>query len=611
MRATALVFAGLALATVVAHAPVMRAGFVMDDVPIVKDNPVVAKGDLGAVVRAGYWGVGAGGESGLYRPVTILSFVLERGSGGTVDAAGAHAVNLALHLLTALLLVALLLRLGAGLFAAGAGGLLFGLHPVHVSVVSGLVGRAELLATLFTFAALCLHTWSAPWPGSKEPAPVWRPRLAAWGTGLAFFLAMGSKEAAATAPLLLPWIDLLYRPPRASERRPWIVDRLGAYAPTALATVVYLVLRTFATEALPGVPRVFAWQNPLVSYAGASRLYTALGLVARYLHLLFLPTHLSADYSGAAVIGKEASLVALRPLAGLAALLVLAAIAIFPFASPRARRIGPAALVASVAAALFLVSYLVVSNLFTPIGVAMAERLIYLPSAGLCALAAAVVFWIVRHHPSSTRWLAVAFSAIGLTFGVLTWRAASDWRDEDSLFRAMVRSIPASPLGHHMIGQRLAREGRLDEAMAEFDEVLRTTPDSSADLYEKAVLFARKGDLRSAEPLYERSVHLDPWFGPAQADYGIVLHRLGKTVAAERRLRYAVRAFPGMEKPVSELADLLFESGRYSESVPLYREAVRLGRSDIASRGEEAQRRATGTFSKGPIQGHLEDNRAR
>jgi hypothetical protein len=47
-----------------------------------------------------------------------------------------------------------------------------------------------------------------------------------------------------------------------------------------------------------------------------------------------------------------------------------------------------------------------------------------------------------------------------------------------------------------------------------------------------------------------------------------------------------------MEKPVSELAELLFETGRYAEAVPLYRQAVRLGRTDLGARLAEAQIRA-------------------
>jgi protein O-GlcNAc transferase len=127
--------------------------------------------------------------------------------------------------------------------------------------------------------------------------------------------------------------------------------------------------------------------------------------------------------------------------------------------------------------------------------------------------------------------------------------------------------------------------------------VLTTNPDSPSDLYEKALLYARRGDLAAAEPYYRRSVHLDPWFGPAQADFGIVLHRLGRTEEAERRLRYAARWFPETEKPVSELGHLLFESGRYSEAAAAYRKAVRLGRSDLAPRLAEAERRAGGAAS--------------
>ena len=49
---------------------------------------------------------------------------------------------------------------------------------------------------------------------------------------------------------------------------------------------------------------------------------------------------------------------------------------------------------------------------------------------------------------------------------------------------------------------------------------------------------------------------------------------------------------PELEKPVSELADLLFRSGRFVEAAALYRRAVELGRQDLAPQAAEAARRA-------------------
>lgn len=170
-----------------------------------------------------------------YRPLTLLSFQLDRLLAPERLALAFHASNLVFHIAATLLLFALARRLyagrGEGEWGALAAALLFALHPVHVESVAMAAGRTDLLATVFTLAALL-----AGIAYRRRGGPV---RLAAW----AGFLLLGllAKEVALAALALLP--ALLWALP-SGTREEGAGRRAGGLAAAALAALgVYGILR--------------------------------------------------------------------------------------------------------------------------------------------------------------------------------------------------------------------------------------------------------------------------------------------------------------------------------------------------------------------------------
>ena len=64
---------------VTAFSPLRQADFIQDDHPIVQRNPIVHRGDPVEILSSGWWDGVGGSDASLYRPVTILSYALERG----------------------------------------------------------------------------------------------------------------------------------------------------------------------------------------------------------------------------------------------------------------------------------------------------------------------------------------------------------------------------------------------------------------------------------------------------------------------------------------------------------------------------------------------------
>ncbi|HEX5045434.1 MAG TPA: tetratricopeptide repeat protein [Candidatus Polarisedimenticolaceae bacterium] len=565
----ALLLAFLVLASIATFWPTLHAGFITDDFPIVQMNPVVHRGEIREIFGTGWWEAVGGVGASLYRPVTVASWLPERGPDGRVRPERAHLDNLLLHALTGYALAFLLRRWGIGFAAASGAALLFVLHPGHVSAVGGLVGRAEILSTLFSLLALVLMADTGPWPGQGVPSAR-RARLASWGAAACVFLALGSKEGAAALPGLLVLQEVLFR---RDHLRP-LVPRLAALAPSVLAVVCYAVLRLSALADAPGGPPAPLSDNPIAGLSGQARVATALSLVPRYTQLLLWPRDLSVDQSGH-VIATEPSLASALPLLGAAVLGALCLV----IGAALLGRAGPAA---GMAAALTLLSYLVVGNLLRLVGVAYAERLFYLPSAGALALLAVGAHAFLERRPRARPALALSTGALVLLALFAGRSAAAHWRSHEAVFEQAVRATPDSPRAQFTLAMIRLEQGRLDEALSGFDRTIALWPTFASAWYGRGVVHARRGAFAEAAAAFAEAARLAPGDPAAAADLGVALHRAGRTEEAERQLRRTLRRFGPSANVAGELGILLAAEGRLEEARGLLAQAVAQGRRDLA-----------------------------
>ena len=593
------------LLTPAAFAPLRHAGFVQDDHLAVEANPIVARGEFSEIISTSYWAGANGADTGLYRPLTILSFALERRLTGEPNPFVAHAVNVGLHLANALLLFGLLGAIGASAMTRGSAALIFALHPLHVEAVANIVGRAELLASAGTLAALWLYARA----GAREPvaaAPATTSgaqRAAAWGAAALLFLALGAKETAlAAAPLLLIF-DLAFRPaPRGWDRRFWI-DRSAALAPAALACVGYAILRVRALETLLPVQSPDPFDNPLVEVGAAARLPTALALLARYAKLLFWPFELSADYTGPTFPLRE-HLFAPAPLAGALLLAGLVALVARPLVTRGGTRL--AARLAAFGAALFLLPYLVIGNLLVIVGTIFAERLAYLPSAGYAVLFGLTLGSVARgalqakatgaaglgSRVVGLRFAALAVAALCTAFATLTWVRCVEWRDDESVFRAAVAVRPASPRANLIVGKALSDRGESEAALEWFERALAAAPTYVAAWNERGVALGRLARYDEAIVALRSAVREGPQHAGAWFNLGVALRRAGRVDEAERALRHALLRDPLHATAWAEMGHMQLEAGRPAVAAEAYRRAVALGRRDLEPRLADARRRA-------------------
>lgn len=466
--------------------------FVFDDITIVETNERLdSLGGIPSLFVDNYWGDFA--QGGIYRPLVLTSFAIERAVWGRDSAAGYHMTNAVLYGLCAFLLTLLAHRLGVPPAGAVMTGLLFAAHPIHVEAVAPLVGRSELGSCLFVLLAI----WNAT--GNRHE---WR--IAA-GTGGAVLAALFFKEtglAAVPVLLLLPFVQVTRRAidDGASETplRAWFeagLRELRKHGRTgvavASAVVIWAILRSVALDR--AMDEVGILNNVLSERGLGGRFAGALEVSLRYHWMALFPWPLSADYSYPALVPAK-SLFSPLPLLGLLSWVGLAVGILVGL-----RKLPRVAL----GLGIYVAALVPVSNLLLPIGTIFGERLLFLPSAGVCLVAGVALWWTQGRGPRARMvGLTLCWTVIAVGTAAFLVRVP-DWRSEATLAEAMVEVQPQSAKGQGKHGWEL------------FQSALQL-PDGAE----------RQALIELGRSHLERSIELCPEFGDSHLNLSILLDHL-------------------------------------------------------------------------------------
>ena len=474
-----LALAGIVVITAL---PGLGNGFVYDDVPMVAGNDLIHR--LASAPQI--WGSSYFGGQ-LYRPVTVQAFALEWAAGGGRPIVF-HAVSIALAVATALILWRLAARIlpGEAAFTAAA---LFAVHPVHVEAVANVVGQCELLASLF--GLLAVERYLA-WRPEGPLAPGRRAALAALT-----LLSILSKETGYVVPLLLAVAEATVVPVGTGEGRRFR-GAVGAFQLQVAAVAASVLLRLpvlgFSSGTLPA--------TPFAGLTTGERAVAMLAVVPHWFRLLLWPAHLQAEYGppALAVTGTMGA----AHLAGLALLLAAATVLVLTW------RKAPAAAFGLAWAGIAL---LPVSNVATATGVVLAERTLYLPSAGMM-LAVATGWEALRERGSgraALRSVLYAATALLLALGAARTRSRSPvWKDQDRFFAQMVLDAPTTSRAHKQAAQNLEDEGRMAEAEAEWLRAYQLDKRDPRVFEGLGQVYRARGRCDLAFPVFQEGLSMHP-----------------------------------------------------------------------------------------------------
>jgi len=434
----------LAAVALLAYAGSVQGGFAYDDPFAIQANPVVTgEASLVEAFARDYWGRPAERTNGSWRPVALLSLGLD----GRVGAGSPLPFHLANVLLHAAVVAATYLawRRVAGETAAVAGALLLAVLAAPSEAVQGIVGRADLLATLFGTIGLAAHRM----PGRAA---------AAFAAGC-LALALGSKESAAAVPLAWVALDLLAPADSPPARR------AGRWALYALAIATWAAGRHLALGSFVAVS-IDPIGNPLLDAALPGRVLGAAATLAHpYLTGLVVPTRRLYDCS-AAECGPAGPG---DPLAW-AGIALVAAVVAAPFLL---RRRAPGAAAAIAWAGMLM---LPASNLLFLGPTVYGERLLYATAPGICVAAAAGTAALARRLPRpGIAW--TGFAVLALANAAAVQARHPDWSSSDALFEAGVEAAPRSAKAQYNAAWAAFERGDLALASVRAREAARLHAD--------------------------------------------------------------------------------------------------------------------------------------
>ena len=451
-------------------------------------------------------------------PLTSLSLQLDYRLYGLAPA-GYLITNVALHILSVLVLYAAFLRMtgerGRSAFVAA----VFALHPLHVESVAWVTERKDVLSGLFFMLGLYAHARFAERPGAG--------RLAL--TTLLLGLGLLSKPSLVVFPFVLLLLDAwpLGRIAgsgaalRASLRRV-LLEKI----PMLLLLVAAISVLTFVLQRDAGA------MSALEALSFGARLQNALESYLVYAAKALWPSGLAVFYPYA--IGP--------PWAGVAAALLLLAVCALVAGAARARPY------LAVGWLWYLGTLIPVVGLVQVGGQARADRYMYLPLIGLSIMLAWGVPELLNRR-RARRWAAPAAVAALAALWVCTYQQVGHWRNTAALFEHAIAVTPDNFLAHEQLADFHLRAGDTAAAERHYREALAIRPDWPLARFGLADVRARRGDLVGAIADYESELRRSPNHPKVASRYGFALLRAGRLPEAARQLELAVAEDPGSAGP--------------------------------------------------------------
>ena len=535
----------LAVVTMLAYQPAWNGGFIWDDDEYVANNELLTAPDG---LRRIWFSLDAPSQ---YFPLVYTTFRIERALWG-LHPFGYHWVNLLLHVVNALLVWRLLVRLKVpGARLAGA---IFALHPVQVESVAWITElKNVLMGFLFLLALLAWIEFLDE--RTKRP---WRFYLLAL---ILYVLALSAKTTACTLPaalLLILWL----------QKKPINRERILQIAPFVLLGLGMGLVAIWWERYHQGTHLRFVAPGPVERILIASR------AVWFYLGKLIWPSNLTFIYPRWNIApGKALDYIWLVAGAGLCAVIYFVR-----------RYVGRGV---EVAAAFFVATLSPVIGfimLFTFRYTFVADHYQYLASIGPIALASAGVASLAGVFKGSRQLILCIALCVIVTLAGLTWRQSAMYGDIETLWRTTLLRNPDCWMAYNNLGNTLYQANRIPEAMDMFKRALQINPDNDAAYYNVGNALVQRGRTSEAIDQYKQALRINPDFAKAHNNLANALLLLGRTSEAIDQYEQALRIKPNFAEAHGNLGAALAQAGRISEAIEQLKASLRINASNIDAR---------------------------
>lgn len=407
------------------------------------------------ILHNDFWGTPLAhtGSHKSYRPITSLSYKINYIISGH-QAFYFHLVNVLLHGLATFLFVIFSSRFlnGEDCFALLLSGILFALHPIHTEAVAGIVGRADLLSSIFTLMALLAYDRHVKYREQTDMIiSIWLYFSIAI---ICSALALLSKELGISALSLCLLADCMNlfsnkisRQSELNQDRRLMKRKKWSLMFVLMSLTLMILLRASAMNF--STPKFAKADNPAAHDSSfLVRVMTFSFLPVFNAALLLCPVDLSFDWSMES-IPLISNIMDVRNLISLVFYSLMSKTLYTYILHPICKQKIPnsSSKIISLSLCLIIIPFLPASNIFFYVGFVVAERILYLPSLGFCLLTAHAIDRITRSRNRSRRRkqaMQIAICCLLLfTYAIKTYDRNNEWKDEISLFKSGIKTSPA------------------------------------------------------------------------------------------------------------------------------------------------------------------------
>ena len=499
------------------------------------------------------------------RFVGYLTFALNYKLHG-LTVAGYHIFNLAIHVMSALLLywlVVLTCRTPAmkpsqnghqqvahciALFSA----LLFVAHPIQTEAVTYIVQRLASLATLFYLLSLTSYIQSRLSLSKARRFTFYAVSL------LSAILAMKTKEIAFTLPIMITLYEFLFFEGQ-------IKRRIRSLIPLLLTMVIIpftlIGMGKPVGELISDVSEATRVQTAMSRW---DYLFTQFRVIVTYIRLLLFPVGQNLDYDYPLYHSFFSPPVFLS-------FLVLAAILSFGMYLFRYRKLVPHTRLISFGILWFFVALSVESS-FIPIEDVIYEHRMYLPSVGMF-IAVMTSLFLAKDRGKI---IIPSCMVIVIMLASASYARNIVWQSEVALYRDVVRGSPHKARGHNNLGYAYLEQNRLYEAVHEFLTALKLNPEYAMAHDNLGMAYGKQNRLDEATHEFLTALKLNPDLAEAHNNLGTVYLNLGRFDEAVHEFVATLKLNPDLAEAHNNLGIAYVDQNRFDEAVHEFLTALKL-----------------------------------
>ncbi|ESP03985.1 hypothetical protein LOTGIDRAFT_230260 [Lottia gigantea] len=549
----------------------MNGDFVHDDIFAIKNNPdVTGKSPISELWKNDFWGKFIQDRTShkSYRPITTLSFrlnyALSDGKPFTF-----HIINVALHCLVTALFIYILRQIfhisnSCTFYSA----VIFAVHPIHTEAVSGIVGRADILAAVFFLLSIIFYIRSIEVIHPDED--VFIPSTINWCYfTLSISLAIIStlcKEHGVMVLVVSAAIDCLILSRNGVNR--WISREVSIIQCKPLIIRVTLLAFSFISIFLI---RCFinGWQVPIfldqdnpASFSSSllTRILTYNYLLVFNIWLLISPITLCYDWQlGSIPLVQDIS--DSRNLATL--VFYIAFISIIIKSLKIFRNKGCSKNIPVLSLIFLTIPFIPASNFFIRVGFVVAERILYIPSLGFSLMVGYGLTKLCSRY-SKKKWLLITiFTVYTLLLAAKTLHRNQVWQSRQSLFWSGVVTLPHNAKVHYNYGNYLKDNNEIHQAIQHYTQAIRLYPEYSSVHNNLGTILSNQ---TQSEYHFNQALKHNPQHKGALVNLGNIYHSQKKEHQAESKFKQALKIDPNYSDAILSFIKLLMETNRNDEA---------------------------------------------